>query len=60
MMLTCSCVCTSYYNKQAIATIAKMAAANGFAKIVTGVDGLMSTPCVSDVIRKLKLFGGHM
>lgn len=47
-----------YYNKQAIATIAKMAAANGFAKIVTGVDGLMSTPCVSDVIRKLKLFGG--
>lgn len=47
-----------YYNKQAIATIVKMAAANGFGKVVTGVNGLMSTPCVSDCIRKLGAFGG--
>lgn len=47
-----------YYNKEASATIIRMAAANGLGKIVTGVDFLMSTPCVSSTIRSLKAYGG--
>jgi phosphoglucomutase len=47
-----------YYNKTAIQTILKMAAANGFGKVLVGQGGLLSTPAVSAVIRKYKAFGG--
>lgn len=47
-----------YHNKAAIQTILKMAAANGFGRVLVGRDGLMSTPAVSAVIRKYKAFGG--
>jgi len=47
-----------YYNKIAIQTILKMAAANGFGQVLVGRDGLLSTPAVSAVIRKNKAFGG--
>ena len=47
-----------YYNLVAIQTIMKMAAANGFGKIIVGKNGLLSTPAVSCLIRKYHAFGG--
>ena len=47
-----------YYNRIAIQTILKMAAANGFGKVLVGAGGLMSTPAVSAVIRRRGAFGG--
>ena len=47
-----------YFNVQAIQTIIKMAAANGFAKVLVGQGGILSTPAASHVIRKYHTFGG--
>jgi phosphoglucomutase len=47
-----------YYNRQAIQTILKMAAANGFGRVLVGQGGILSTPAVSWVIRKNAAFGG--
>ena len=47
-----------FYNKTAIQTIIKMAAANGFSKVLVGQDGILSTPAASHVIRHFKTFGG--
>ncbi len=47
-----------YYNRQAIQTILKMAAANGFGKVLVGQDGILSTPAASCVIRKHQAHGG--
>jgi phosphoglucomutase len=47
-----------YYNRQAIQTILKMAAANGVGKILVGRGGILSTPAVSCVIRENQAFGG--
>ncbi len=47
-----------YYNRQAIQTIIRMAAANGFAKLIIGQGGILSTPAVSCVIRKYQTIGG--
>lgn len=47
-----------FYNKTAIQTIIKMAAANGFAKVLVGQDGILSTPAASHVIRHYETFGG--
>ncbi|MGR8935545.1 MAG: alpha-D-glucose phosphate-specific phosphoglucomutase [Gammaproteobacteria bacterium] len=47
-----------YYNRHAIQTIIKMAAANGFGEIIIGQAGLLSTPAASHLIRKNKAFGG--
>jgi phosphoglucomutase len=47
-----------YYNREAIQIILKMAAANGFGKIIVGQAGILSTPAASCVIRKYKTFGG--
>jgi phosphoglucomutase len=47
-----------YYNRQAIQTILKMAAANGFGRVLVGQGGILSTPAVSGVIRKNAAFGG--
>ncbi len=47
-----------FFNREAIQTILKMAAANGAAKCVVGRDGLLSTPAASAVIRELKTDGG--
>ncbi len=47
-----------YYNRQAIQTILKMAAANGVGKVMVGQDGILSTPAVSCIIRKYAAFGG--
>lgn len=47
-----------YFNREAIQTILKMAAANGAAKVIVGQDGLLSTPAVSNLIRQRKADGG--
>lgn len=47
-----------YGNLQAIETILRMAAANGFGRVLVGCDGLLSTPAASCVIRKARAFGG--
>ncbi len=47
-----------YYNREALQTIVKMAAANGFAKVIIGRGGLLSTPAASCIIRKYRTFGG--
>jgi phosphoglucomutase len=47
-----------YYNRQAIQIILKMAAANGFGRVMVGRGGILSTPAASCVIRKYKTFGG--
>ncbi len=47
-----------YYNRVAIQTIIKIAAANGFAKVMVGQGGILSTPAASHVIRKYQTFGG--
>jgi phosphoglucomutase len=49
-----------YHNKVAIRTILKMAAAQGFGRILVGAGGILSTPAVSCVIRKHKCFGGFV
>jgi phosphoglucomutase len=47
-----------YYNREAIQIILKMAAANGFGRIVVGKGGVLSTPAVSALIRSLRAYGG--
>ncbi|MDB9529092.1 alpha-D-glucose phosphate-specific phosphoglucomutase [Oscillatoria sp. CS-180] len=47
-----------YYNREAIQIILKMAAANGFGKVLVGQGGILSTPAASCVIRKNDAFGG--
>ncbi|MEM8749914.1 MAG: alpha-D-glucose phosphate-specific phosphoglucomutase [Pseudomonadota bacterium] len=47
-----------YHNDNAIQTILKMAAANGFGRALVGQGGLLSTPAVSHLIRKNEAFGG--
>jgi len=47
-----------YFNRQAIQIILKIAAANGFGKVLVGQGGILSTPAASCVIRKNKAFGG--
>jgi len=47
-----------YFNRQAIQTILKMAAASGFGKVLVGQGGILSTPAASCVIRKYGAYGG--
>lgn len=47
-----------FYNREAIQVIIRMAVANGFAKILVGQGGILSTPAASCVIRKHKACGG--
>lgn len=47
-----------YFNRIAIQTIIKMAAANGFGKVIIGQGGLLSTPAASHIIRKNQAYGG--
>lgn len=47
-----------YYNREVIQVALKMAAANGFGKVMVGRGGILSTPAASHVIRKFDAFGG--
>ena len=47
-----------YYNREAIQIILKMAAANGFGRVLVGRGGILSTPAASCEIRRYQAFGG--
>ncbi len=47
-----------YYNREVIQRVLKMAAANGFGRVLVGQGGILSTPAVSNVIRKYGAYGG--
>lgn len=46
-----------HYNREALAIIIRMAAANGFARLLVGCDGILSTPAASCVVRKYQAAG---
>lgn len=47
-----------FHNREAVQTILRMAAAHGYAKVLVGQGGILSTPAVSCVIRKHGALGG--
>uniref|UniRef100_V9KR45 Phosphoglucomutase-1 n=1 Tax=Callorhinchus milii TaxID=7868 RepID=V9KR45_CALMI len=47
-----------YYNTEAIGIIVSMAAAYGIGRLVIGQNGIVSTPAVSCLIRKINAIGG--
>lgn len=47
-----------YFNREAIGTVIRMAAANGIGRIIVGRDGILSTPAASHLIRLRKADGG--
>ncbi len=47
-----------YYNRTAIQTILRMAAANGFGRVLVGCDGYLSTPAMAAIIPKRAALGG--
>ncbi|ARY23754.1 alpha-D-glucose phosphate-specific phosphoglucomutase [Brucella melitensis] len=47
-----------FYNREVIQKLIKIAAANGFGRIMVGQGGILSTPAASNMIRKYKAFGG--
>ena len=47
-----------FFNREAIQVVIKIAAANGFGRVVVGKGGILSTPAVSALIRALHAFGG--
>jgi phosphoglucomutase len=47
-----------YFNREAIQTIIRMAAAEGWGRVMVGRGGILSTPAVSATIRRRKAMGG--
>jgi phosphoglucomutase len=47
-----------FYNREVIQTAIRMAAANGFGRVLVGQGGILSTPAASHLIRKREAFGG--
>ena len=47
-----------YYNRVAIQTLLRMAAAHGYARVLVGQGGILSTPAMSAVIRRRGASGG--
>src|SRR5690606_1415612 len=47
-----------FFNREVIQIALKMAAANGFGRVLVGQGGLLSTPAASHLIRKHAAFGG--
>lgn len=47
-----------YLNREIIQKVLKIAAANGFSKVMVGKGGILSTPAASHIIRKYKAHGG--
>jgi phosphoglucomutase len=47
-----------FYNDVAIQKAIRIAAANGFGRVLVGQDGILSTPAASHIIRHHKAFGG--
>lgn len=49
-----------FFNREAVQIIIRMAAANGFGRVLVGRGGILSTPAASNVIRKYGAFGGFV
>ncbi len=47
-----------YHNRAAIQTVLRMAAAHGYARVLVGRGGILSTPALSCVVRKHAALGG--
>ncbi|MEX0955379.1 MAG: alpha-D-glucose phosphate-specific phosphoglucomutase [Rhizobiaceae bacterium] len=47
-----------FFNREVIQVAIKMAAANGFGRVLVGQGGILSTPAASHLIRKYHAFGG--
>ena len=47
-----------FFNREAIQVVVKIAAANGFGRVLVGKGGILSTPAVSALIRALSAYGG--
>jgi phosphoglucomutase len=47
-----------FHNREAVQTVLRMAAANGFARVLVGQGAILSTPAASCVIRRHGAFGG--
>lgn len=47
-----------YLNREVIQIVLKMAAANGFGRVLVGQGGILSTPAASHLIRSAGAFGG--
>jgi phosphoglucomutase len=47
-----------FFNREAIQVVIKIAAANGFGRVLVGKGGILSTPAVSALIRALHAYGG--
>ena len=47
-----------FYNREVVQRVLKMAAANGFGRVLVGRGGILSTPAASNVIRQHGAFGG--
>ncbi len=47
-----------FYNREVIQRAVRMAAANGFGRVVVGQGGILSTPAASNLIRSLGAIGG--
>ncbi|MCO5159951.1 MAG: alpha-D-glucose phosphate-specific phosphoglucomutase [Mesorhizobium sp.] len=47
-----------YFNREVIQIALRMAAANGFGKVMVGQGGILSTPAASNIIRRYEAFGG--
>ncbi|WP_025292695.1 alpha-D-glucose phosphate-specific phosphoglucomutase [Sphingomonas sanxanigenens] len=47
-----------FLNREVIQVVLRMAAANGFGRVIVGQGGILSTPAASHVIRKYGAFGG--
>ncbi len=47
-----------YYNRVALQTLLRMAVARGYARVLVGQGGILSTPAVSAVIRRQRASGG--
>ena len=47
-----------YFNREIIQVVLKMAAANGFGRVLVGQGGILSTPAASHLIRSSGAFGG--
>jgi phosphoglucomutase len=49
-----------FLNREAVQVIIRMAAANGFGRVLVGQGGILSTPAASHVIRKYGAYGGFV
>ncbi|GGD99693.1 alpha-D-glucose phosphate-specific phosphoglucomutase [Aureimonas endophytica] len=47
-----------FFNREVIELAIRMAAANGYGRVIVGQDGILSTPAASNLIRKRQASGG--